>query len=142
MRSAARKLECAARRDPAFAGVSLNEAARELSLFRAGGSAGLSAEFMMSLRCVLPAGVELVVRNAVLSRAHIIVLDDVVERYRADCERVGLTLQAWGMLDGWDSPYVVEYSGSGSFPDDARRAMNRFGTGTAIMRRGETVTLR
>jgi hypothetical protein len=141
MRSAARKLECAARRDPAFAGVSLNEAARELSLFRAGGSAGLSAEFMMSLRCVLPAGVELVVRNAVLSREHAIALDDVVERYRADCELVGITLQAWGTLDGWDSPYVVEYSGSDSFPDDVRRALNRFGAGTALVRRGGTVML-
>lgn len=129
----ARRLEGRAADDPRFVAVGIEIPEDAVIMWRTGDEPGDDSADIY--RSVVPSGVELIVRRAVLSNAQKDALDKLVASTTAELRSHGMRPVAWGNLDGWERPYVIGYEGPSSLPADLVKRFQIYGSGTVVLRR-------
>lgn len=93
------------------------------------------------INSLLPSGVTIIYRQALLSRTQVDTLDDLVATHARDFSAEGVQLSMWGQsaLSGisYTQPYAILYSDKGTEPSaNLQRAFQIFGPGTVVFGRG------
>jgi hypothetical protein len=139
--AAARAAEKIGKPDTAFSGVSIDMDKRLVNVFRVDGASNLSKATLAAYNEVAPEGVTVQFIAAPVSLMQKNAIDDLVDRYSSGLTAAGVDVNAWGLLDGFDHAYRIEYSGSGTPPTDVVKALNVYGDGTVVFTPGKTMPL-